>query len=201
MLNRSKFTYLNIIFLYHLISFKKTLSEYSSNTPLIEIRYGKVDNPGTWKNFPADIDYKMVEDVKLLATKELTIEPGVVIQFSQMASLEIAGSLNAIGTASQNIIFEGEEDSAGFWGSILINTDDHVELDYVNIRDGGGDTDHNASLVILPGATDISMTNSSVTNSSGYGVLVKSGASDFDINDPIYGNTFEGSLGGFLNEN
>ena len=68
------------------------------------------------------------------------------------------------------------------------------------VRDGGGDFQDKANLLVESTATDVSLTNSSLTNSKGYGVLIKSGASDFGINDPVSNNTLEGNLGDFHKE-
>jgi len=56
-------------------------------------------------------------------------------------------------------------------------------------------------IIIQPGAVNVTLTNCSITNSAGYGIIIKAGASDFNINDLSSNNTLEGLLGGFLNEN
>jgi hypothetical protein len=49
-------------------------------------------------------------------------------------------------------------------------------------------------------AADVSITHSEIVNSKGYGVLIKSGAQDFGINEPASSNMLEGDLGGFHQE-
>ena len=55
-------------------------------------------------------------------------------------------------------------------------------------------------MVVQATATDVTISNTEIVNSKGYGVLIKSGASDFGINDPASNNTLEGDLGGFFME-
>jgi hypothetical protein len=69
------------------------------------------------------------------------------------------------------------------------------------IRDGGGGATDKANVMIQPATVNVSITNSDITNSAGYGVIIKAGASDFSINETASNNTLEGNLGGYLDEN
>ena len=180
----------------HKILQNNTISAYSSSVPAIEVRDGKTDNLGTWKNLDAEIDYLIIEDVILRPTKSMSIETGSVLQFASGTLFSIPGSLDASG-----VTFSGAEQTAGYWQGISISTDDHVTLNNCIIRDGGGDATDRANLVIQPSAASVSITNSTITNSAGYGLLIKAGASDFSIYDPVSNNTLEGASGGYLDEN
>jgi hypothetical protein len=180
----------------HKVLQNNTISAYSSSVPAIEVRDGKSDNLGTWKNLAAEIDYLIIEDVTLRTTKSMTIESGSNLQFATGALFNILGSLNASG-----VTFSGSEQTAGYWEGISISTDNQVALSNCTIRDGGGGAVDKANLVIQTSAVSVSITNSSIINSAGYGVLIKAGASSFGINDPGSNNTLEGALGGYFDEN
>ncbi len=180
----------------HKVLQNNTIGAYSSTVPAIEVRAGKTDILGTWINLNAEIDYLIIEDVTLKAKKSMTIESGTIINFASGTSLNILGSLDASGVS-----FLGAEQTAGYWEGIILSTDNHVILDNCDIQDGGGGLTDKANIVIQPAAVSVSITNSSITNSAGYGVIVQTGASDFSINSPESGNTLEGVLGGFLDKN
>jgi hypothetical protein len=180
----------------HKVLQNNTISANSSSVPAIEVRDGRSDNLGTWTNLDAEIDYLIIEDVTLRTTKSMTIETGSNLRFSSGTLFSILGSLNASG-----VTFSGAEQTAGYWEGISITTDNQVTFNNCIIRDGGGGAEDKANLVIQTSAVSVSITNSSIINSAGYGVLIKAGGSGFSINDPGSNNTLEGTLGGYLDEN
>jgi hypothetical protein len=180
----------------HKIVQNNTITAYSDSAPAIEVRDGRNDNLGTWTNLDAAIDYLIVEDVTLRTTKSLTIETGSNLRFASGVLFSIPGSLDASG-----VTFSGTDQTAGLWEGITISTDNHVSINNCIIRDGGGGAENKANLVIQPSAVSVSISNSSIINSAGYGVLIKAGASDFSIYDPASNNILEGTLGGYLDQN
>jgi hypothetical protein len=180
----------------HKVLLDNTISAYSSTVPAIEVRDGKSDNLGTWTNLDAEIDYLIIEDVTLRPTKSMTIESGSNLRFASGILFSILGSLDASG-----ISFSGDEQTAGFWKGISIATDNLVTMNNCTIRDGGGGATDKANVMIQPAAVSVSITNSDLTNSAGYGVIIKAGASDFSIYETASNNTLEGNLGGYLDEN
>jgi len=178
-----------------------TLTPYSAETPVIEVRKGRSDFLDNWQDISTGIDYRIVDSVSIVSTKSLTIDPGVTIQFAPGTIFNISGSLNATGTAGDPIVFKGAGGTAGSWRGIFIKTDNSVVMDHVTITDGGGDVTDKANVVIRKGAVNVSITHSTITNSAGYGVLVKSGASGFAINEQASGNTLSGALDGYHDEN
>jgi hypothetical protein len=180
----------------HKVLQDNTISAYSSSAPAIEVRDGKSDNLGIWTNLDAEIDYLIIENVTLRLTKSMTIESGANLRFASGTLFSILGSLDATGVS-----FSGAEQMAGYWQGISISTDNLVTMNNCTIRDGGGSATDKANLIIQPAAISVSITNSSVTNSGGYGVLIKAGASDFSIYDPVSNNTLEGISGAYFDEN
>jgi hypothetical protein len=177
-----------------------TLRSPSASVPAVEVHMGLDDPLGTWKNLDAEYDFKILETLTIKATKELAIEAGAVIKMSVGTTLQVSGGLLASGSAGSEITIEGTQSKKGHWDGIFLKGTQKVQLDFMLIRDGGGDLSDKANLIVEAGASDVSLTNSTVNNSKGYGVLVKSGASDFGINDPASSNTLEGDLGGFHQE-
>ncbi len=185
----------------HKVISGNTLSPFSSETPLVEIRKGKSDFLDNWLDISTGIDYRVVDSVSIKKTKNLTIEPGVKIEFAPGTAFNISGSLNASGTSAKAIEFIGASTTQGSWRGIFIQTDNSVVMKNVIISDGGGDATDKANVIIMPAAQSVSITNSSITNSAGYAVLVKAGASGFDINDASSFNQLSGILGGYHDEN
>ncbi len=174
--------------------------------PAIEIHMGLDDPLGTWINLDGNYDYRILESLTLKATKKLHIEAGVNIKMSVGTILTVSGGLKALGSAGSEITIEGVQSNKGYWDGIFVNTSDTVQLEHVIIRDGGGAFEDKANLIIqgetnIAAGTVLSVTNSILNNSKGYGVIIKPGASDFGINEPASNNTIEGDLGGFRDEN
>jgi hypothetical protein len=178
-----------------------TISAASTLVPAIEMHMGLDDPLDTWPDLGAGIDYKILETVKIKSTKELIIQAGVTIQMVAGEIFEVSGGLQAVGSAGSQITFEGTESKKGHWDGMFLNGTSAVNLDYTVIRDGGGDLNDKANVIVESTATDVTITNSSITNSKGYGVLIKTGALDFNINAPASNNILEGDLGGFHDEN
>ena len=178
-----------------------TISAASDAVPAIEVHMGLDDAPGTWPDLGTGIDYRILEDIKIKSTKSLIIEAGATLQFTAGTILEVSGGLQAMGTSGSKITFEGSESKKGHWDGIFLNGTPAVDLDHTIIRDGGGDMTDKANVIVESTAADVSVTNSTINNSKGYGVLIKLGGLDFDINLPASNNTLEGDLGGFHNEN
>ncbi len=169
-----------------------------ASVPAVEVHMGLDDPLGTWTNLAGDYDYKILESLTIKSTKDLVIEAGTTLKMSVGATLQVAGGLQAIGTSGSEITIGGVESKKGHWDGINLKGTQAVRLDHVLISDGGGGLQDKANLIVEAGATDASVTNSVINNSKGYGVLVKSGASDFGINEPASNNTLEGDLGGFF---
>ena len=79
-----------------------------------------ITSPTVWTNVGDGVDYYV--DCNISVSAKLTIEPGVVIHFKNNASITIesAGALVAVGTASSPIVLEGDSPLAGYWKGIYI---------------------------------------------------------------------------------
>lgn len=137
---------------------------------------------------PQSIPYRFEGDVTVPVNLQLTIEPGVEVQFETVAKrLFINGDLVADGTPTQPITFTSGADD--FWGGMRIQAGGTAVLDYVTIDSAGHSSGLNRSLSI--GSPDVSATNVRIQN--GYGaeapILISNIATDpFFSNLTLNGN-------------
>ncbi|GLR19887.1 hypothetical protein GCM10007940_45030 [Portibacter lacus] len=140
----------------------------------------------SWANFPTDIDVtwkKTTVPYKLSRPdyigSKITIEPGVEIIGMDDAGIEVRseGTIIAMGTPSEPIIFRGEENVQGYWRGIRIfsnkpqNRMEHIQLFNGGSRSFYGE-DKKASLEVADNAM-LQLHNSEISESDGYGVYVK----------------------------
>ena len=121
---------------------------------------------------------------------ELSIEPGVVILFKKEADLYIKenGSLNAIGNETDKIIFKGEQDVKGYWGGLYFHSDSEGNnLQHCLIENAGNkdrSTPVRPATVIVHNGSRLTMQNTVINKSGGYGIFLyeKAVLSDFNNN-------------------
>ncbi|MFB6341414.1 hypothetical protein ACE1ET_06815 [Saccharicrinis sp. FJH62] len=133
----------------------------------------------TLKNGPAEIDYLIdcVADV----TAALTIEPGVVIAFTENSGLGVydGGTLNAVGYADKPIVFMGYNPGKGYWRGIHLETSSvNNKLENVMISDAGSNyvycCNNPASLFIKGGK--IALNHVTITNGAETGLEASKGS-------------------------
>jgi hypothetical protein len=115
-------------------------------------------------------------------------------------TIEVSGGLQVNGQSGAPVTIERTVSRKGHWDGILLNGTQKILVNHAIIREGGGALENKGNVIVAASATDVTTTNAEVVNSKGYGVLIKSGASDFGINEPASSNTLEGDLGGFYME-
>jgi hypothetical protein len=161
----------------------------------------KIENPTIWKDKyedPEKADY-LIKRFLYIKSK-LTIEPGVVVAFEEDGYIKVDcnGSLTALGTENKHITFRGEESNEGFWKGIEINSS-YVrnKLNYCDIlHTGKGDYPPAAikmSSALEPGFNPLShrcyghlqITNCTIKEASGYGIIAYSGQIDSFYNNHI----------------
>lgn len=130
----------------------------------------------------------------------VTIQPGAVFEFENDVSLRVRtnGVLIANGTSSENIIFTRKEGSATHWRGLGIETSslensmDFVEVSYAgnsNVFSGVGQTN-----LALGNNARLTLTNSTISNSLGFGIDVRSSAQLTESN-----NTFSNNVSDDIN--
>jgi len=168
-------------------------SSYSGNgVDYIEIVDSNLNSDHTWKKLDADY---LSNGISL--SENLTLEAGIILHFEQGEELRIntTGSLTAIGTAAEPIIFTSDNNSAGDWYGIrfirsnssnnkIINAEVHYAGRSSTLGDGaislyGDSSTHSLAEV----------RNTLVTNSANYPIWLHATAV---INDDVSTtNTFE----------
>ncbi len=159
---------------------------------------------------PSIPDYLVVGDVDIAA--ELTIDPGVVIYVQEDRGISVTGSgiLKADGTADSLIVITGEGQSAnGFWRGINVhsssveNSISYAEISYAGSKSAG--TYFDASAIMVDRAK-ISLSNTTISNSGGYGIQTRRDGSEFPMsnmefkeNDLDHANVHTSQIGYFDN--
>ena len=120
---------------------------------------------------------------------EVSIQPGAVFQFTQGArfDVETEGSLIAVGSVADSIIFTGVQPTEGFWDGISISsTNPNNALEYVRVGHGGSGGYAN---LYIGSAGQVKINRSVFHHSSTSGVHAQHGAriTEFGSN-AFYGN-------------
>ncbi len=122
---------------------------------------------------------------RIFITKALTVKPGVVMEFETGTGLRLGtqasdqldrtGSLHAVGTAADSIIFRGAVPGRGAWLGIGINSASaNNRFAYCSISGGGAAPVYNAggvgNLVLTNESTTVNISNSTIRSSGGWGI-------------------------------
>ncbi|KAA3440288.1 PKD domain-containing protein [Rufibacter hautae] len=159
----------------------------------------------TWPLMKDGTNYVAVGDLTMEGS--VAIAPGVTIEFMKGAGMYVRemGSLKAIGTAAKKITFTGRAKVKGSWRGIVFRSMNQTsEFAYTEVSYGGetsyniGGKEYRGNLLLwgdasLPGYEGaLTITNSSLTNSAGYGMVVAPGGGY--LND-FRSNTFSQNAG------
>ncbi|MGM0579275.1 MAG: PKD domain-containing protein [Bacteroidota bacterium] len=164
---------------------------------------GDLSVESTWVNLAGDARYNIVSQITVVAG--LTINPGAEIDLDEDVDIDVrdTGYLVAEGTSDQNIVFTSSNEAGQIaWGGIKFYTGDaRNSLDFVTINLAGGNVTSDLNdfvdektAVAGDNSAKLSLTNSTISNSEGYGVYFQG-----DINDIEGGtanNTFTDNTNG-----
>lgn len=139
------------------------------------------------KNINDGVDY-IINCVTSVGV-DLKIEPGVVIEFTDAGGMNVnyRGSLNAVGTESDPIIFTGVSKTKGGWKGIISssasikNQFDYVTIDYAG-KSGLSSLGDVGSFILFKD-TYFRLNNVTITNSSSYGISSNWWNHDVEINN------------------
>ncbi|HAP63441.1 MAG TPA: hypothetical protein DCR93_29410, partial [Cytophagales bacterium] len=160
---------------------------YSGNThDFVEvINDGAVDSDATW---PAlDVPYMMPGNVAVLDA-DVVLSAGSEFVFAADGGVSITqnGSLNAVGTSTNAIIFRGENDERGFWRGLEYNSNNtDNRLEWVEVKNGGSRGFDGADLrtnIIIQGSARLEMVSVTTSKCSGYGLYLR----DADVRVPTF---------------
>jgi hypothetical protein len=125
-------------------------------------------------------DYYAMNNIQI--REGITLEPGVVIEYAPGAGLWFNGDpafLDARGTAAKNIIFRGVDKVKGSWKAIHISSNNvNNKLDFVQIlHAGSSELSNQKTALLLQSNTfaQISITNTLISQSGGYGFYIDGG--------------------------
>ena len=160
--------------------------------------------------------YLVVDILYVREDQTLIIKPGVVLKFyDSYSGMNVHGTLEAIGTAEEKIVFTscGDEEygggggTAGSWRQLFFgNTSVNSELDHVIFRYGGAypsifPSDYHASTIFVDNSSII-IKNSTIEDSRKNGIYLNNSSSTID-NVYFYNNrvnsSFEEKNGSALN--
>lgn len=138
---------------------------------------------------PALPDYVLTTSVQI--TAELTIMPGVMIEVepgNKITVSTISGAFIATGKADSMIVMTAQDQTNGWPGILFLSNNQKNQMDHVQISYGGaaalGSGVPEAAIGVESGDF-LSITNSVIDNSAGYGLYIEGGGElgDFENND------------------
>ncbi|KXX69584.1 PKD domain-containing protein [Flammeovirga sp. SJP92] len=134
------------------------------------------DEDVTW--MAINVPLRLADNIENIESN-IAIEAGteiIGINNSGLAILE-EGSLNAVGTTDQKIIFRGDENLPGKWRGLSFHSNNTSnELTYVEISNGGQkgfDGGDERANIMVDGNGRLKMTHTKSYNSGGYGLFTR----------------------------
>ena len=120
---------------------------------------------------PSKPDYYATK--QLLVSGNLTIEPGVVIEFEPGSGLNLTGSgvLKAEGTSTKGIVLK--ERTTDPWLGVTLNSSGLHRMVYVTVNKAGRDSGGGANVSVTAGELDLK--DSTLSASAKYGIIVDGG--------------------------
>jgi hypothetical protein len=166
-----------------------------NNVDYVVVNGGTVSTDQTWPVL--NVPYLVTSDITVSA--QVTIAPGATFIFKQDTGLTVSstGGLTAKGLpdAGKQIVLTGQQQTAGYWDGIYVNGTKNVNniFDYVTVSYGGG-IDHsvsNSASNIYVYSAQLTVTNSTITNSANYGISWNSSATVTQTNNTFSGNVID----------
>jgi hypothetical protein len=165
------------------------------------------DGPQTLPAFEDDTPYYV--SGKLDVDNALTISAGATIEFAPDALIEVGvGSISAVGTTDNKITMTARNQGDGWTGIVIFTNTVANKFDYVDISYGGRSGfgfGVLASCIGIENGDKAAITNTSFSNSLGYGLFVESGGTVTDDGGTVIdtqagleaaGNTFSANTSG-----
>ncbi len=153
----------------------------------------------TWVNLSNDASYHIITNIDV--TTGLTVNPGALLEFDEDVFLTIAdtGYLIAEGTSSNPIVMTTSNEAGqirwagiGFFSADARNSLDYVTVNYAGGAEHGSLDDFEDPVTAVAGNINaqLSITNSTISNSGGYGVYFQGAGTINDIESSAASNTF-----------
>jgi len=157
-------------------------SEFSGNTDnsveIFQSTLGSGDDPQTLPAFADETPYYVSGRIDI--DNDLIIKAGATFEFNRDVRIEVSGtdgSITAVGTMDSTITFTARDQSDGWLGIVFFTNTTANQLDYVTVSYGGRGGfgfGVEASNVGIENGAKVAISNSTITNSSAYGIFVES---------------------------
>ncbi len=181
-----------------LLGYLDSVSTYSGNTN--DFVYVQDAVVGSDTTIPAiDVPYRL-DGTHDIDGGSVSIAAGATLEFKADSGLSVTNnnaSIVAVGTDTAPITFTGTQASAGHWRGLLFDSSNALNrLEYVVVEFGGSDTwgvaSELANVYVDSGAT-LTLENSTLQHSAGWGGYAEGGAGDISFNSNSYLDNAGGS--------
>ena len=160
----------------------------------IDVRGGSTIANGTWPK--TDAPFRVLASSQLDVRSDIKVEAGARLEFEGSSRLDVEsdGSLNAVGDASNIIVFTGTSAVKGAWDAIRVNSDSTSNvLSFVEVSFGGDNTTYPAN-IWLASSGKLNLNNSKISDSDSFGVYVTTGG-QLNASGNVYSNNTSGDIG------
>lgn len=150
----------------------------------------------SWPNLAENATYRVSGNVYIVG--DVTIDPGASFELDENVIIDVSGSISAVGTASDHIVFTSSNVSGGLlWKGIYISSASNLnEFDYVDVSYAGNSemdfngTNHKAAIGI-ESSGKVSVTNSSISDNDDYGLYIDNDGGQIEnfANNSFSGNS------------
>ena len=122
---------------YPVVDFNDFLDKAGGTPSTDMLVSGRVMTAATWQ--ASQSPYKVVGPVAVDTGVSLTIDPGVVVEFTGKYALTVQGTLSAAGTATSLIVFTSGKASpaAGDWVGVYVNSTTLLRFVQISYADYG----------------------------------------------------------------
>jgi len=179
--------------------------EMRDEIPAVEVDESVLGIPfGSWYGLGGENYYLIDQDFNCQG--EFSLYEGVYLKLSSGHSLIRPRNpeqrfLNIQGTQENPVIIDGEAGSSGSWGGMLLQG--YYRIEHLIVRNGGefilDEATEKANIISdfqESNPASCFFINSTVSNSSGWGIVVESFSVNFEFDDPEKNNTFQNNASG-----
>lgn len=155
-------------------------SERKDNTQALTMSETVISSDLVLQDRVNGVDYIISNNIQINAN--LTIKPGVTIQFADGAGLQVneEGSLTAVGATGNIIYFTSKSGKRSAWkGITILSNGGKNVLSYCKVEHGGATNSFGTGNVIIGSGTNtgsIEISNSEITASGSNGILLSEGS-------------------------